>query len=331
MALRTAMERERAKVLLDAASRIVVLTHVSPDGDAIGTLLGVGHALRQLGKTVTLAVDEGVPPGLRFLPGSADVRDHLTGVQADLVVAVDCGDENRMGEVGKAARALAVPLINVDHHPTNTRFGDVNIIEGRTVASAEVVLDLLDDWQWPLTPDVAQCLLCGLVTDTLCFRTSNVTADTLGKAQRLMQAGGDLTYVVQNTVNRMSTDIIRLWGQVMPTVRIEDHVIWAVVTREARRVANVNGSTKDGGLVSLLLQADEAYISCVLTEKDDDKIELSFRAIPGFDVSQVAANLGGGGHVQASGATVSGTLSDVEARVIPMLKEAARAGSPVVG
>jgi phosphoesterase RecJ-like protein len=129
----------------------------------------------------------------------------------------------------------------------------------------------------------------------------------------------------------MSTDIIRLWGQVMPTVRIEDHVIWAVVTREARRVANVNGSTKDGGLVSLLLQADEAYISCVLTEKDDDKIELSFRAIPGFDVSQVAANLGGGGHVQASGATVSGTLSDVEARVIPMLKEAARAGSPVVG
>jgi phosphoesterase RecJ-like protein len=325
------MERERAKALLDAASRIVVLTHVSPDGDAIGTLLGVGHALRQLGKTVTLAVDEGVPPGLRFLPGSADVRDNLTSVQADLVVAVDCGDESRMGEVGKAARALAVPLINVDHHPTNTRFGDVNLVEGHTVASAEVILDLLDDWQWPLTPDVAQCLLCGLVTDTLCFRTSNVTADTLGKAQRLMQAGGDLTCVVQNTINRMSTDIIRLWGQVMPTVRIEDHVIWAVVTREARRVANVNGSTKDGGLVSLLLQADEAYISCVLTEKDGDKIELSFRAIPGFDVSQVATSLGGGGHVQASGATVSGRLPDIEGQVIPMLKEAARAGSPVVG
>jgi phosphoesterase RecJ-like protein len=325
------MERERARTLLEAASRVIVLTHVSPDGDAIGTLLGIGHALRHLGKTVMLAVDEGVPPGLRFLPGSADVRDNLTGVQADLIVAVDCGDESRMGEVGKAARALAVPLINIDHHPTNTRFGDANIVEGRTVASAEVVLDLLDDWQWPLTPDVAQCLLCGIVTDTLCFRTSNVTADTLGKAQRLMQAGGDLTFVVQNTVNRMSTDIIRLWAQVMPTVRIEDHVIWAVVTREARRAANVNGSTKDGGLVSLLLQADEAYISCVLTEKDGDKIELSFRAIPGFDVSQVATSLGGGGHVQASGATVSGTLPDIERQVIPMLKEAARAGSPVVG
>lgn len=325
------MEPERAKALVDAASRIVVLTHVSPDGDAIGTLLGVGHALRQMGKTVTLAVDEGVPPSLRFLPGSAEVRDNLTDVQADLIIAVDCGDEGRMGEVGKTARTLAVPLMNVDHHPTNTRFGNINIVEGHTVASAEVIFDLFTDWQWPLTPDVAQCLLCGIVTDTLCFRTSNVTADTLGMAQRLMLAGGDLSTIVQNTVNRMSTDIIRLWGQVMPTVRIEDHVIWAVVTREARRNAHVNGSTKDGGLVSLLLQADEAYISCVLTEKDGDKIELSFRAIPGFDVSQVATSLGGGGHVQASGATVSGTMPDIEARVIPMLKEAARAGSPVVG
>ena len=325
------MEPVRAKALIDAASRIIVLTHVSPDGDAIGTLLGLGHLLLGVGKTVTLAVDEGVPPSLRFLPGSAEVRDNLKDVQADLVIAVDCGDEFRMGEVGKTARALNVPLINVDHHVTNTRFGDVNLVDGQTVAAAECILDALESWQLRLTPDAAQCLLCGLVTDTLCFRTSNVTASTLGKAQRLMAAGGNLPSVVQHTVNRVSTDTIRLWGQVMPTVRIEDHVIWAVITREARKVAHVNGNSKDGGLVSLLLQADEAYIACVLTEKDGGKIELSLRAVPGFDVSQVATSLGGGGHVQASGATVTGTMADVEARVIPMLKEAAKAGTPALG
>jgi bifunctional oligoribonuclease and PAP phosphatase NrnA len=325
-------DRDRANALLSGAQQIIILTHIAPDGDAIGTLLGLGHALRNQGKTATMSVDEGVPPGLRFLPGTADIRANLDGVQADLVIAVDCGDESRMGNAGKSARTLGKPLINIDHHHTNTRFGDANLVDSVAVAAAECVLDWLDDLHIALTPDVAQCLLCGIVTDTLCFRTSNVTAATLGKAQRLMQAGGDLSVIVLNTVSRMPTDVIRLWGQVLPTVRIEDHVIWAKDSLAARRAANGagGGDTKDGGLVSVLLQADQAYVSCVLHEKDNGTVELSFRAVPGFDVSGLASSLGGGGHMQASGATVTGSLDEVEARVVPLLKEAAKAGTPAV-
>ncbi len=320
------MDSDKAHTLLSNAQQVIILTHLSPDGDAIGTLLGLGHAVRSLGKGVILAVDEGAPRNLRFLPGADDIRATLDGAQADLVIAVDCGDESRMGNVGKSARALGVPLIEIDHHRTNTYFADANIVDAAAVAAAECVLDWLDSMHVPISVDVAQCLLCGLVTDTLCFRTSNVTATTLGKAQRLMLAGGDLAFIVQNTVSRMSTDVIRLWGQVLPTVRIEDHVIWVKVTLAARRAANGagGGDTNDGGLVSLLLQADEAYVSCVLNEKEDNKVELSFRSIPGFDVSRLAASIGGGGHMQASGATVSGSLDEVEARVVPLLKEAAR-------
>jgi len=319
------------QALVDNARRIIIITHVSPDGDAIGTLLGLGHALRDYGKTVTLAVDEGVPATLRFLPGSPDVRKDLNDVQADLAIAVDCGDESRMGNAGKVIRALGLPLINIDHHRSNTNFGDVNIVNAVSVAAADCIFEWLE--QSPvmipaITPDVAQCLLCGLVTDTLCFRTSNVTPDTLGKAQRLMAYGGSLSDIVQHTVSSTPTSVFRLWGQVMPTVRIEDEVIWVKITQVARKAAGVT-DTKDGGLVSLLVQADEAHISCVLTEKDNGQIELSFRSVPGYDVSQVAISLGGGGHLQASGATVNGTLDEIEAKVIPMLKVAAKSAASV--
>lgn len=324
------MEWNNATTLVRAAQRIIIITHISPDGDAIGTLLGLGHALLETGKTVTLAVDEGVPNTLAFLPGADTVQSHLNNVDADLIIAVDCGDESRTGNAGKQARQLNKPLINLDHHWSNTNFGDVNLVNAQWAAAAEGVLDWLDAMRVDVSVNVAQSLLCGIVTDTLCFRTSNTTVDTLGKAQRLMGCGGNLTFIVQHTVGRMATSTIRLWAEVMPTVQIEDHVIWAKVDLAARKIVGNDGNSdlKDGGLVSLLVQADEAYISCVLHEKEGNKVELSFRAVPGFDVSAVATSIGGGGHKLASGATVNGTLAEVEARVIPLLKEAARIGTP---
>jgi len=165
------MDWDKAAALLAPARRVLVLTHVSPDCDAIGAMLGLASALRDLGKDVQMAVDEGVPSDLAFLPGSADVRAALGSVQTDLVIAVDCGDESRMGQVGQAARRSGAPLINLDHHLTNTLFGDANLVDAATVAAAEGVLDWLDRLGAPIDRVTAFCLLTGLVTDTLCFRT----------------------------------------------------------------------------------------------------------------------------------------------------------------
>lgn len=323
----------QAQKLLTNAQRILILTHVGPDGDAIGSQVGLGHSLRSVGKTVTMVVDEGAPGYLRFLPGSAEVRPTLDGVQADLVIAVDCSDEARVGQAGEAARKLGVPWINLDHHRTNTLFANANIVDADFVATAEGIIYWLDKLGIAITSDTAQCLLCGIVTDTMCFRINTVTAGTFGLAQRLMADGAKLTTIVQNTLNRMPTATIRLWGQVMPTAQIEDHVVWVKITNAARAIAGYPDHD-DGRLVSLLLQADDAYISCVFRELDENnvaKVELSLRAKPGFDVSTVAFAIGGGGHLLASGATVPGTLDEVEVRVIPMLKEAAKPGQLMVG
>lgn len=323
------MDWERAAQLLAAAQRIIVLTHIDPDGDAFGSMLGLAAALRDMGRHVTTAVDGGIDPAFRFLPGADAVQDQLNGHSADLVIVTDCSDERRIGDVGKAGRALGVPVINLDHHRTNTHFGDAVLVDASTVAASEGVLDWLDVLGARIGPATAQCLLTGIVTDTLCFRTSNVTERALGKAQRLMQAGGNLGEIVARTVSRTPAPVFMLWKAVMPRVRLEDHVIWAAISQADFRQAGIHDED-DGHFVSLLMQVDQAYVACVLTEVERG-VDISIRSVPGFDVSAVALALGGGGHTQASGATLDGlTLAEAEAQVIPLLREAVRAGSPQI-
>ncbi len=320
--------------LVARSSSILVLTHVGPDGDAIGSMLGLAHALRGLEKRTITAVDGGVPDDLAFVPGSDAVYGSLDGsvlreAAVDLTIAVDCGDEPRMGAVGQVALQHGAPLINLDHHRTNTLFGAANLVDVGTVAAAEGVLDWLDRLGVPIDRTTAFCLLTGLVTDTLCFRTDNVTSNTLGKAQRLMAAGASLAEIVQRTVNRTSYAGLRLWARVMPTVRLDDHVIWATITRNMFADAGYPG-TDDAGLVSTLVMTDEAYIAVVFKEKPDGAVEIGIRAVPGFDTSEVAVALGGGGHRLASGATVGEPLDTLVPRVVAMLREAVRCGSPLV-
>jgi phosphoesterase RecJ-like protein len=323
------MDWTKANDLVAAAGSILVLTHVGPDGDAIGSMLGLAHALEGAGKSVITAVDGGVPGDLVFIPGSASVYATLDGLGVDLVIAVDCGDESRMGEVGQVALTSGAPLINLDHHRTNTLFGAANLVDLATVAAAEGVLDWLEHMEIALDVTTAYCLLTGLVTDTLCFRTDNVNSETLGTAQRLMAHGASLAEIVQRTVGRKSYAGLRLWSLVLPTVRLEDRVIWAVITQAMFTEVGYSG-WDDAGLVSTLAQTEEAYISAVFKEKPDGGIEIGFRAVPGFDTANVAVVLGGGGHKLASGATVHEPLDTLVPRVVEMLKAEVRRGTPLV-
>ncbi|MBN1563691.1 MAG: bifunctional oligoribonuclease/PAP phosphatase NrnA [Anaerolineae bacterium] len=327
------LDWDAASDLVHNAASILVLTHVGPDGDAIGSMMGLTHVLRSIGKTVITAVDGGVPDYLAFLPESAATYPALTpdllNGNIDLVIAVDCGDEARMGQVGQVALQNGSPLINLDHHRTNTLFGQANLVDLTTVAAAEGILDWLDRMGIAVNETAAFCLLTGLVTDTLCFRTDNVTSDTLGKAQRLMASGASLAEIVQRTVSRKSMLGFQLWAQVLPTMQIEDHIVWAAITQEMYRAINYP-DWDDAGLVSTLVMAEDAYISVVFKEKPDGTVEIGIRAVPGFDTSEVAVALGGGGHALASGATVDEPLATLVPRVVKMLRKAIAQGDPLV-
>lgn len=319
-----------ASDLIENAERVLVVTHVSPDGDAIGSLLGVGNALRTFGKEVDLACDDGVPDFVEFLPGADKVMKKLTMGKWDVMISVDASDEPRSGKVGAYGREHSNKVINIDHHPTNTQFGDVHLIMPHAVSATEVIFRWLDEMDFAFTPEVATPLLTGLVTDTIGFRTSNVTADTLAIAQALMENGASLTEITERTLDTRSILVVNLWKHALASAELhEGGVMAATVTQDDLKRAGLREVT-DGGLVSFLVKVSEAMIAVVFKELEDGKVEISLRSKPGFDVGSVAFGLGGGGHVQAAGATIDGPLDDARKRVLALLKVAVKKGKLVI-
>lgn len=320
-----------ATALIQSAQTILVVTHVSPDGDAFGSMLGLVNGLLALGKNVTCAVDDGVDDYMAFLPNSQLVQSKLTEGEWDVMISTDASDEQRTGEVGAYGRAHSKKVINLDHHATNTLFGDVYLIDSTAVSATEVVFRWFETMNLALDKSIALPLLTGLVTDTLGFRTSNVTSNTLSIAQKLMSAGASLAEVTARTLDNRPFDAIRIWRYALATAELhEGGVLSAHITLEDARSVGMT-EANDLGLVGFLVKVDEAMIAVVFKEVEDGAINVSMRAKTGFNVSQVAFALGGGGHVQAAGATVKGTLDEVRARVIPMLIEATKSGTLTIG
>jgi phosphoesterase RecJ-like protein len=323
--------------LLLRAERVLALCHVSPDGDAIGSLLALGSLLRQSAdgrsapnREITLVSADGVPEQFRFLPGASHIRTAAPSGPWDVVVTLDASDIRRLGEPFHPETYGGTPLVNIDHHVTNLYFGTHNYVDPSAAATAQIVVHLADAMSVPISHETAICLLTGLATDTLGFRTSNVTPDVLRTGIRLMEAGADLSDIIARTLTYRPVDVMRLWGLALGELRSEGRAIWAVVSDEMRERV---GAPQDAesGLVSFLIGAPEADIAAVFSEAADHRVEVSFRARPGFDVSALALSLGGGGHPQASGCALPGSLADVETRVAPMLIALAAEQGPAAG
>jgi phosphoesterase RecJ-like protein len=246
------------------------------------------------------------------------------------MISVDASDEERTGQAGAYGSANSRGVINLDHHPTNTGFGDVLLIAPEAVSASVIVFLWLREMKHSISPEVATPLLTGLVTDTLGFRTSNVNPTTLDIARQLMEAGAPLHEIVQRTLVSKSYTAVELWRASLQSVKLKDSIISAVITRADLKRARLPEAT-DSGLIGFLISVDEAVIAVIFKETSEGKIEISLRSKPGFDVSPVAFNLGGGGHRQASGATIDGPLEAAQARVMPLLHAAVKEGQPVVG
>jgi phosphoesterase RecJ-like protein len=320
---------------LAPAGRVLCISHVKPDGDAVGSLVGMGWLLRRLGKQPTLAMQDAVPVEHRVLPGAAavftiehpDYTAEVVNRAFDLVVCLDASSPDRMGNAYNPDVHAAVPLLVIDHHITNTLFGTVNWIAPVCAATCQMLAYLADALGVSLDGELAECLLTGLVTDTLCFRTSNVTPAVLEVAMRLMQGGADLATITQRTVSRNPFSLIKLWSLILPGVRLEEGVIWSVATLAL--FAEAGHPFSDISLSSFLITADEADMSAVFVEKPDDltaapTVECSFRAKPGFDVAQLAFAFGGGGHPAAAGCTLQGTPDQVVPQVVAAMQIARR-------
>ncbi|TAK14333.1 MAG: bifunctional oligoribonuclease/PAP phosphatase NrnA [Anaerolineae bacterium] len=300
-----------ARALLGAAQRILVAGHVRPDGDAIGSVLGLGMALEAQGKAVQMVLADGVSSSMKFIPGSDRIVTKASG-EFDLVVALDTGDLERLGTAIPAGRAID---LNIDHHPTNTLYGRLNLVDPQAAAVAEILAQHLPDLGLAFTPEVRAALLTGLLTDTIGFRTPNTRPGTLRLAADLLEGGAPLAHLYFEALTKRTFSSVRLWGQALGKVKLADGIVWATISREDARAAGYSGRD-DADLVNWLASVAESEIALVLVQQDDETVKVSWRAEDGADVAQVAVQFGGGGHVAASGAVVKGNLLEVEERVL---------------
>ncbi len=300
------------------ARRILLVSHVAPDGDAIGSLLGLASLLREEGKELTLACEDPVPEIYAWLPDSGTIVRQGSGAY-DLVISLDCSDARRMGSVFHEGLA-AVPLLNIDHHVTNTLFGTVNWVDPSSVATTQMILSLADALGWALSPDVAACLLNGMVTDTRSFRTYNMDTRAMRAVLRLMEEGGKLNEIARRALDQRPLASVRLWGEAIDRLHTDGEILWTEVTRAMRMRWDLK-ENGDSGLTNFLSGVRESKIVVVFTERDNGTIDVGMRAAPGYDVAKVAYRLGGGGHPQAAGCTLDGDMAAVRERVLDEVRQ----------
>jgi phosphoesterase RecJ-like protein len=301
---------QNIKEKIESSEHILIASHVRPDADAAGSLLGLGLALKQAGKQVQMVLEDGADK-FQYLP-DYDLITQAPQGKVDMVVVVDCSDPTRVGHV---LDGYGRPDLVVDHHKTNLDFGTYNVVEPEQAATAAILFDHLPEWGLSYSPEVASCLLSGIVGDTIGFRTSNVNSDLLRKAASLMDLGADLANIYREELVMKPFTAVRYWGSGLSRLEHEDGLVWTSLTLADREEIEYAGND-DADLVNVLSSVKEAEIALIFVEQPQNEVKVSWRANPGLDVSGIAFEFGGGGHAAAAGADISGTLSEVKKRVI---------------
>lgn len=304
-ALHTAIQER-----LSRAERVLITSHVRPDGDAVGALLGLGLVLQASGRSVQMVLRDGVPENMLHLKGSEQIVSTPAG-DFDTFIVLDSGELKRVGQ----EIVLRKPDIQIDHHLTNTRFGVINLVEPEAVATSAILAESLPRWGFSITQDAASALLTGILTDTMGFRTSNMNSRALRVAADLIDLGANLPELYFEALITRSIEAARYWGMGLSSLQKRDRLIWATLRAADRQAVGYN-NLDDADLTNLLSSISDGDIAVLFIEHAADLIKVSWRSRPGWDVSQIAEQFGGGGHTAAAGAEIPGTLEGVQALVL---------------
>lgn len=298
------------------SQNILVVSHIRPDGDCIGSVLGLGLALKDAGKNVQMILRDGIPGTFRHLPGS-DLVVRKASQPFDLSVVLDSSDLNRIGGVLEDTK----PDLNIDHHITNLHFAHHNFVEPKSAATAAILAKHMPKWGLSISQSVAANLLTGIVSDTIGFRTSNVTPETLRVAADLMEMGVSLDQLYLQALGQRSYESINYWGKGISSLVHDEQIVWATLTLQDRKNAGYTGND-DADLINILSSIQGFDVAIIFVQQARKKVKVSWRAQSGWNVSQIALQFGGGGHPAAAGAEITGTLEEVQKKVLSTTQEA---------
>jgi len=312
--------------ILDAIRQsraICVVGHVRPDGDCIGSQLGLTLALRNEGKKVVCWNQDVMPQKYRFLDREGIIQQPRRGMKFDCVIATDCASFERLGSVGPFI-ARRKPLINIDHHESNTHYGDLNWVSAREPSTGELIYRLLKAARWSITKPIANCLFAAVSTDTGSFQYPSTRPGTLHVAGKLVAHGADLARICDEVYQSYPLSRVRLLKHVYNRFRLahEEQIAWFWLKKSdfARTGAD---SADSEGLIDHIRAIEPVVIACVFEELEPQLTRVSLRSKSDkVNVNEIAALFGGGGHPAAAGARIPGKPLSVQRHVLGAIKKA---------
>lgn len=307
--------------LIRERDRFVITSHVRPDGDAIGSSLGLMHLLESMGKEASIVFVDPIPPNFHFLPGVDRISQHFRG--ADAMIFLECDSVDR-SSVDREEFDASLPMvtINIDHHRSGRPFADFNWIDAEAAAVGVMIYDLVVAANVAITREMADCLYAAILTDTGSFNYAGTEASTFAMAERLMQSGTNAAHIARSIYFCNSASKVRLLGIALTNLQIEDGICWSHVTLEEMKRVGANVEDCEG-VANHLISIAGIEAAVFLRELEGDAhFRLSIRSRGTLDVSSVAEHFGGGGHQSASGCTMTGSLAEVTERIVDRLRSA---------
>lgn len=310
---------------ISSRTRFVLSSHARPDGDSIGSQMAMAYALRALGKEVTIVNKDAAPAPIMAFPGvsSIQIADHVTG-EFDAAIIMECGDLTRPGVSGLDR----FYVINIDHHPGNTGYGQINWFDASAAACGEMVFDLIAALGVPLSREIAMHVYLAILTDTGSFHYSSISPRTFDICRQALEAGVDPVLVARNIYDTNNMGRLKLFGAVLSAMRIDSSGRIAIVYLDPAMAHAAGGTYEDTeGLVNLPLSVKEILAVVFFKRSEGDEYRVSLRSKGNIDVGGIAKAFGGGGHKNAAGCTVTGQFDPLHTVFVEKIQHAIQQSS----
>jgi len=321
------MNIQKAVNFIKSHSNFLIATHTNMEGDALGSKLGLYFLLRKIGKRAVMVSEENIPYGYEFLPGLKEIRhfkDNLKDLKFDCFVTVDCSDLKRTGEV-YALNSGNKPVLNIDHHISNSNFGTVNWVMPEASSASEMIYHLYKKMGVALDNDSALALYTGILTDTGSFRFSNTSSLTHVITGELLKYGINVAEVYKNIYSNIPYSDLRLLSRILPEMKtmLSGKVVWFEVGKQILKKQNGIYFDLSENILTFARMLKGLEVAVLLRENfsEEPEIRVNFRSQGKIDVNKVANFFGGGGHKSASGCTIKGlTLEQARKKVMNKIK-----------
>lgn len=308
--------------LVRRCNRFLLMTHVRPDGDALGSELALAAALRQYGKQARVAIASNLPPRYKFLDPDGTKIERFTSPgdnfrETDAVIVVDTGTWNQLGEFGPFMKSLAVPKAVIDHHRTQDDLGALQLVDTSAEAAGRLIYEAVGALGTPLTAEIADALFLAVATDTGWFRHSNTTPATFELAEELTLAGANPTALYDQLYEQISLGKLKLTGLMLERLATTANgqvAFTKVVLSDYTATGASPPDTED--MINFVRSVEGVEVALMFIEQRDHAVKVSFRSRSRIDVDKIAERFGGGGHRLASGATIPGSMDEVIVKVL---------------